>query len=117
MCIRDRSEVLYAYASALGNNGSAFAGLSANTVFYNLTLGLGMLIGRFAVILPALAIAGALAKKGKVPMTAVAFPSTNALFVVLLVTVVIIVGALTFFPVFSLGPILEHLFLQGGVTF
>lgn len=114
---RGLSEILYAYASALGNNGSAFAGLSANTVFYNLTLGLGMLIGRFAVILPALAIAGALAKKGKVPITAAAFPSTNALFVILLVTVVIIVGALTFFPVFSLGPILEHLLMNEGVIF
>jgi len=114
---RGLSEILYAYSSALANNGSAFAGLSANTVFYNLTLGLGMLIGRFAVILPALAIAGALAKKGKVPMNSTSFPSTNALFVILLVTVVIIVGALTFFPVFSLGPILEHLLMNGGFTF
>ncbi len=111
------SEILYAYASALANNGSAFAGLSANTVFYNLTLGIGMLIGRFAVILPALAIAGALAKKGRVPTDASTFPSTSALFVILLVTVVIVVGALTFFPVFSLGPILDQLFLQGGLTF
>lgn len=111
------SEILYAYASALANNGSAFAGLSANTVFYNLTLGLGMLIGRFAVIIPALAVAGALAKKGKVPIDASTFPSTNALFVIMLVSVVVIVGALTFFPVFSLGPILEQLFLHGGLTF
>lgn len=111
------SEILYAYASALANNGSAFAGLSANTVFYNLTLGLGMIIGRFAVIIPALAVAGALAKKGKVPIDASSFPSTNALFVIMLVSVVVIVGALTFFPVFSLGPILEQLFLQGGLTF
>lgn len=114
---RGLSEVLYAYSSALGNNGSAFAGLTANTVFYNLTLGLGMLIGRFAVILPALAIAGALAKKGKVPPSSAMFPSTSALFVILLVAVVIIVGALTFFPVFSLGPILEHLHMKGGLTF
>jgi len=111
------SEILYAYASALANNGSAFAGLSANTVFYNLTLGLGMLIGRFAVIIPALAIAGALAKKGRVPTDASTFPSTSALFVIMLVTVVIVVGALTLFPVFSLGPILDQLFLQGGLTF
>jgi K+-transporting ATPase ATPase A chain len=111
------SEILYAYTSALANNGSAFAGLSANTVFYNLTLGLGMLIGRFAVIIPALAIAGALAKKGKVPITSAAFPSTGPLFVLLLVMVVIIVGALTFFPVFSLGPILEQLLMNGGFTF
>lgn len=111
------SEILYAYASAFANNGSAFAGLSANTVFYNLTLGIAMLIGRFIVILPALAIAGALAAKGRVPTDASSFPSTNALFVLMLVGVVVIVGALTFFPVFSLGPILEHLFLQGGLTF
>jgi K+-transporting ATPase ATPase A chain len=111
------SEILYAYTSALANNGSAFAGLSANTVFYNLTLGLGMLIGRFAVIIPALAIAGALAKKGRVPTDASTFPSTNVLFVIMLVSVVIIVGALTFFPVFSLGPILEQLLMNGGFTF
>lgn len=111
------SEILYAYSSALANNGSAFAGLSSNTVFYNLTLGLGMLIGRFVVIIPALAIAGALAKKGRVPTDASTFPSTNVLFVILLVCVVLIVGALTFFPVYSLGPILEQLFLHGGITF
>ena len=111
------SEILYAYASAFANNGSAFAGLSANTVFYNLTLGLAMLIGRFVVILPALAIAGALAAKGRVPTDASSFPSTNVLFVIMLVSVVVIVGALTFFPVFALGPILEHLFLHGGLTF
>jgi potassium-transporting ATPase potassium-binding subunit len=111
------SEILYAYASAFANNGSAFAGLSANTVFYNLTLGLAMFIGRFIVILPALAIAGALAAKGRVPTDASSFPSTSALFVIMLVSVVLIVGALTFFPVFSLGPILEQLFLQGGLTF
>ena len=111
------SEILYAYASAFANNGSAFAGLSANTVFYNLTLGLAMFIGRFIVIIPAIAIAGSLAAKGRVPTDASTFPSTNALFVLMLVSVVVIVGALTFFPVFSLGPILEHLFLQGGLTF
>jgi potassium-transporting ATPase potassium-binding subunit len=111
------SEILYAYASAFANNGSAFAGLSANTVFYNLTLGLAMFIGRFIVIIPALAIAGALAAKGRVPTDASSFPSTNVLFVIMLVSVVIVVGALTFFPVFSLGPILEHLFLHGGLTF
>ena len=111
------SEILYAYASAFANNGSAFAGLSANTVFYNLTLGLAMFIGRFVVIIPALAIAGSLAAKGRVATDASTFPSTNALFVLMLVSVVVIVGALTFFPVFALGPILEHLFLQGGLTF
>jgi potassium-transporting ATPase potassium-binding subunit len=111
------SEIFYAYASAFANNGSAFAGLGANTVFYNLTLGLAMFIGRFVVILPALSIAGALAAKGRVPTDASSFPSTSALFVIMLVSVVLIVGALTFFPVFSLGPILEQLFLQGGLTF
>ena len=111
------SEILYAYASAFANNGSAFAGLSANTVFYNLTLGLAMFIGRFIVIIPALAIAGSLAAKGRVPTDASTFPSTSALFVLMLVSVVVIVGALTFFPVFALGPILEHLFLHGGLTF
>ena len=110
------SEILYAYASAFANNGSAFAGLSANTLFYNLTLGFAMFIGRFIIILPALAIAGALAQKEKYQSDA-SFPSTNALFIIMLVSVVFIVGALTFFPVFSLGPILEHLFLQGGLNF
>ena len=76
-----------------------------------------MLIGRFVVIIPALAIAGSLAKKGKVPMSSASFPSTNALFVIMLVSVVVIVGALTFFPVYSLGPILEQLMMQGGITF
>jgi len=108
------SEIIYAYASAVGNNGSAFAGLNANTIFYNLTTGFAMLVGRFSTILPALAIAGALAKKGTVLADAATFPSTNTLFIILLVSVVIIVGALTFFPVFSLGPILEHLLLHGG---
>lgn len=108
------SEILYAFLSYVGNNGSAFAGLSANTVFYNLSGGLGMLIGRFATIIPAIALAGVLAQKGKVPMTAASFPTTGPLFIVLVVAVVVLIGALTFFPVFTLGPILDHLFLQGG---
>lgn len=108
------SEILYAFLSYVGNNGSAFAGLSANTVFYNLSGGLGMLIGRFATIIPAIALAGLLAQKGKVPVTSASFPTTGPLFVILVVAVILLIGALSFFPVFTLGPILDHLFLQGG---
>ncbi len=108
------SEILYAYLSTVGNNGSAFAGLSANTVFYNLTGGLAMLIGRFGTIIPAIALAGLLAQKGKVPITSASFPTTGPLFILIVVAVVILLGALTFFPVFTLGPILDHLFLYGG---
>jgi K+-transporting ATPase ATPase A chain len=111
------SEILYAFASACGNNGSAFAGLNANTIFYNLTLAFAMLVGRFATILPALAIAGSLAQKKIVPTTAATLPVASPLFVIMLVGTVIVVGALTFFPVFVLGPILEHLLLQAGRTF
>jgi K+-transporting ATPase ATPase A chain len=107
------SEILYAYFSALGNNGSAFAGLSANTVFYNLTVGLGILIGRFATIIPAIAIAGSLAKKGKVPVNSASFPTTGPLFVLMATAVIIIIGALTYFPIFALGPGLEHLLMLG----
>ena len=102
------SEVLYAFASATGNNGSAFAGITANTPFYNLTLGVAMLIGRFFMILPLLAMAGNLARAGRVPVSAGTFPTDNPTFVVLLVSVVLIVGALTFFPALALGPIVEH---------
>jgi len=108
------SEILYAYFSTIGNNGSAFAGLSANTVFYNLTCGLAMLIGRFATIIPAIALAGLLAKKGKVPTSSATFPTTGPLFIILVAGVVILLGALTFFSVFALGPGLDHLFMQGG---
>lgn len=111
------SEILYAFASACGNNGSAFAGLNANTVFYNLAISLGMVVGRLATILPALAIAGSLAQKRIVPPSAATLPIASPLFVVMLVGTVIIVGALTFFPAFVLGPILEHLLLQAGRTF
>ena len=107
------SEILYAYLSAGGNNGSAFAGLNVDTPFYNLTLGCTMLVGRFATILPGLAIAGALARKKRVPASIATFPTTGVLFVVMLVSVIIIVGALTYFPVFALGPVLEHLMLAG----
>jgi K+-transporting ATPase ATPase A chain len=111
------SEIIYAYASTSNNNGSAFAGLNANTLFYNLTTSLAMLAGRFTTIIPALAIAGALVKKQIVPASTGTFPTTSMLFVVMLVSVVIIVGALTFFPAFTLGPLLEHLFVQIGRTF
>ena len=107
------SEILYAYFSAVGNNGSAFAGLSANTVFYNLTTGLGILIGRFATIIPAIAIAGSLAKKGKVPISSATFPTTGPMFIIMVAAVIIIIGALTYFPVFALGPGLEHLLMLG----
>lgn len=111
------SELLYAFASACGNNGSAFAGLSANTVFYNLATAFGMLVGRFATILPAIAIAGSLAQKRIVPASSATLPVASPLFVIMLVGTVIIVGALTFFPVFVLGPILDHLLLATGRTF
>ena len=111
------SEILYAFASACGNNGSAFAGLNANTVFYNLATALGMIVGRFATILPALAIAGSLAQKRIVPTSVATLPIASPLFVIMLAGTVIIVGALTFFPVFVLGPILEHLLMQAGRTF
>jgi K+-transporting ATPase ATPase A chain len=105
------SEILYAASSACGNNGSAFAGLNANTPFYNILLGLGMLVGRFATIIPALALAGSLAHKKMIPTTQATFPTTGVLFLVMVLAVVVIMGALTFFPFFSLGPILEHLIL------
>ncbi|MFA6335121.1 MAG: potassium-transporting ATPase subunit KdpA [Bacteroidales bacterium] len=111
------SEILYAYSSAAGNNGSAFAGLKANTLFYNLTLGIGMLIGRFGVIIPTLAIAGSLAKKKITPVSAGTFATDNWLFVGLLIVVIIFIGGLTFFPALSLGPIIEHLLMNSGLTF
>ena len=105
------SEILYAYTSGTGNNGSAFAGINANTPWYNTTIGYAMLIGRFLMLLPLLAIAGSLAEKKQVPVSAGTFPTHGPLFVGLLVGVVIIVGALTYFPALSLGPIVEHLML------
>jgi K+-transporting ATPase ATPase A chain len=111
------SEILYAFFSAAGNNGSAFAGLNANTVFYNLTTGFVMLVGRFATILPALAIAGSLALKKSVPPSSATFPTASPLFTVLLIGVVLIVGALTFLPALVLGPFLEHLLILSGRTF
>ncbi|HYN16050.1 MAG TPA: potassium-transporting ATPase subunit KdpA [Terriglobales bacterium] len=111
------SEILYAYAEGAGNNGSAFAGLNANTLWYNTTIGFTTLIGRFLMVIPALAIAGSLARKKAVPPSLGTFPVTTPLFTVLLVGVILIVGALTFFPALSLGPILEHLLMAAGKTF
>src|SRR5271163_3270487 len=103
------TEVLYAYTSATGNNGSAFAGLSANTFFYNLTLASAMFVGRFFMIIPAMAIAGSLAGKKSIPPSVGTFPTTGGLFVGLVVGVILIIGGLTFFPALALGPIVEHL--------
>ena len=111
------SEILYAYSSTAGNNGSAFAGLTGSTYFYNTTLGLTTLIGRFAMLVPVLALAGFLAEKRALPESAGTFPVTTPLFVALLVSVILIVSALTFFPVLSLGPIVEHLLMLAGKVF
>jgi K+-transporting ATPase ATPase A chain len=111
------SEILYAYDSATGNNGSAFAGLNGNTPWYNLTLGLAMLIGRFIFLIPILAAAGSLAAKKKVPITNGTFPTHGPLFVGLLVGTVVIVAALTYFPALSLGPIVEHYLMHAGRLF
>jgi potassium-transporting ATPase potassium-binding subunit len=111
------SEILYAFTSGTANNGSAFAGLSANTRWYNTTLGISMLIGRFMIIIPMLALAGSLGRKTMAPPSPGTFPVTTPLFTVLLVGVIVIVGVLTFFPVLSLGPIVEHFLLRAGTTF
>ncbi|MBR0850573.1 potassium-transporting ATPase subunit KdpA [Bradyrhizobium diazoefficiens] len=111
------TEVLYAYTSATGNNGSAFAGLTGNTVFYNLTLASAMFVGRFFMIVPAMAIAGSLAAKKSVPPSAGTFPTTGGLFVGLVVGVILIVGGLTFFPALALGPIVEQLAMNAGQVF
>jgi K+-transporting ATPase ATPase A chain len=111
------SEILYAFTSATGNNGSAFAGLTAGTYYYNTMLGLAMLLGRFAMMVPMLALAGFLAERKTVPESAGTFPVTTPLFVGLLIGVILIVGALTFFPALSLGPIVEHLLMGAGRLF
>jgi K+-transporting ATPase ATPase A chain len=111
------SEILYLYTSSTGNNGSAFAGISANTMFYNLTGAVAMLVGRFWMIIPAMAIAGSLASKKTVPASAGTFPTTGGLFVGLVVGVIVIIGGLTFFPALSLGPIVEHLAMLAKTTF
>jgi K+-transporting ATPase ATPase A chain len=111
------TEILYAYTSGTGNNGSAFAGLNANTPWYNWTIGFAMLIGRFAFVIPVMALAGSIVKKKVVPASAGTFPTTGPLFVGLLIGVIIIVGALTYFPAYSLGPIVEHLSMLSGKSF
>jgi K+-transporting ATPase ATPase A chain len=111
------SEIMYAFSSAAGNNGSAFAGLNANTVFYNLMLGFGMIIGRFGVIIPVMAIAGSMAKKKITPVSSGTFKTDNWLFVLLLIGVILIIGGLTFFPPLALGPIVEHFLMNLGVTY
>jgi potassium-transporting ATPase potassium-binding subunit len=111
------TEILYAYTSQTGNNGSAFAGLNGNTPFYNITGGIAMLVGRFIMIIPAMAIAGSLANKKIVPPSAGTFPTTGGLFIGLLVGVILIVGGLTFFPALALGPIVEHLAMISGTLF
>jgi K+-transporting ATPase ATPase A chain len=111
------SELLYAFTSAAGNNGSAFAGLNANTRFFNLALAADMLAGRFLMIVPALAIAGSMVDKKVTPAGLGTFPTTGGLFVALLVSVVLIVGALTFFPALSLGPVVEHFAAAAGRVF
>ena len=114
---RGLTEILYAYSSATGNNGSAFAGLSANTPWYNTTLGIAMLLGRFAYVVPVMAIAGALAAKKKVPVSAGTFPTHGPLFIGLLIGVILILGGLQYFPALALGPIVEHVLMHAGETF
>jgi potassium-transporting ATPase potassium-binding subunit len=111
------SEILYVYTSGTGNNGSAFAGISANTFFYNLTNGLSMLVGRFLFIVPMMAVAGSLVNKKIVPASAGTFPTASGLFVALLVGVILIVGGLIYFPALALGPIVEHLLMMAGKLF
>jgi K+-transporting ATPase ATPase A chain len=111
------SEILYTYTSGTGNNGSAFGGINANTPWYNLTIGLAMLIGRFLFLIPILAAAGSLAAKKKVPVTSGTFPTHGPLFVGLLVGTVVIIAVLTYFPAVSLGPIVEHYLMHSGRLF
>jgi potassium-transporting ATPase potassium-binding subunit len=111
------SEILYAYSSCTGNNGSAFAGIGVNTPWYNTTLGLATLFGRFAMIVPIMALAGSLARKKLVPESAGTFPVSGPLFTSLLIGTVLLVGALTFFPALSLGPIIEHFLMHSGTLF
>lgn len=111
------SEILYAFTSQTGNNGSAFAGLGTNTVFYNWTGAFAMIIGRVLFAIPIIAIAGSVVKKKIVPVGAGTLPTDGPLFSALLIGVIIIVGALTFFPAYALGPIIEHLFMLAGKAF
>ncbi len=111
------SEILYAFASGIGNNGSAFGGLSANTVYYNLMIALSMLVGRFAILLPVLAVSGQMVTKNVTPVSAGTFSTNSGVFVILLLGVILIVGALTFFPALCLGPIIEQFLMNAGQTF
>jgi len=111
------SEILYAFSSATGNNGSAFAGLNANTPFWNVVMGLAMLFGRFFMIIPVMAIAGSMVGKKTVPPSPGTFPTNGLLFTFLLISVIVIVGALTFFPALSLGPIVEHFVAAAGKVY
>jgi potassium-transporting ATPase potassium-binding subunit len=111
------SEILYAFSSAAGNNGSAFAGLNSNTDFYNILTGIGMLIGRFFVIIPVLAISGNMVKKKFTPPSLGTFPTDGSMFLILLISIIFIIGALTFFPALSIGPIMEHLLMLTGRSF
>jgi K+-transporting ATPase ATPase A chain len=111
------AEILYAYTSGTANNGSAFAGISANTPFYNFTIGLAMLIGRFLMIVPMLAVAGSLAAKKVLPASAGTFPTHGGLFIGLLVGVILIIGGLTFFPALALGPIVEQIAMNAGTLY
>jgi K+-transporting ATPase ATPase A chain len=108
------SEILYAYTSGTANNGSAFAGISANTIFYNITIGFATVIGRFLMIVPMLAVAGSLAAKKIVPPSAGTFPTHGGLFVGLVIGVILIVGGLTYFPALALGPVVEHFSMNAG---
>ena len=111
------SEILYAYTSAAGNNGSAFAGLNGNTPWFNTTLGLAMLLGRFAYLVPVLAMAGSIAAKTRIAASKGTFPTNTPLFVGLLIAIILILGGLQFFPALALGPIVEHLLMLAGQTF
>ncbi|HNY10860.1 MAG TPA: potassium-transporting ATPase subunit KdpA, partial [Candidatus Wallbacteria bacterium] len=111
------SEMLYAFSSAAGNNGSAFAGLNANTAFYNTLLAIAMFIGRFAIIIPALAISGSMVEKKITPPSPGTFPTDGGTFVALLISVILIVGALTFMPVLTLGPVIEQFLMMSGKVF
>jgi K+-transporting ATPase ATPase A chain len=111
------SEVLYAFVSQTANNGSAFGGLTGNILFYNVTGGIAMLVGRFIMIVPAMAIAGSLAAKKSIPESAGTFPTTNGLFIGLVVVVIVIIGGLTFFPALALGPLVDHISMIQGQTF
>jgi K+-transporting ATPase ATPase A chain len=111
------SEILYAFSSAGGNNGSAFAGLTANSPWYNTTLAIAMLLGRFAYIVPVMALAGSVALKVKTPPSAGTFPTTGPLFIGLAIGVILILGGLQFFPALALGPVVEHFLMLDGVTF